>query len=70
MPPCAGTHSDVVPHLTIGQDTAKPVLSHAAETVSAHLPINATVDGVRLIAGTPDVSPWRTVREFPLGTHP
>ncbi|RQX14664.1 hypothetical protein DDE19_22535 [Micromonospora ureilytica] len=69
-PPYAGAHSDVVPHLTIGHDAAKPVLSHAAETISAHLPINAAIDRVRLIAGTPDVSPWRTVREFPLGTHP
>ncbi|MCG5442211.1 2'-5' RNA ligase family protein [Micromonospora sp. NIE79] len=69
-PPYAGAHSDVVPHLTIGHDAAKPVLSHAAETISAHLPINAAIDRVLLIAGTPDVSPWRTVCEFPLGAHP
>ena len=69
-PPYAGAHSDVVPHLTIGHDADKPVLSHAAETVAAHLPINAAIDRVRLIAGTPDVSPWRTVCEFPLGAHP
>lgn len=58
-PPYAGAHSDVVPHLTIGHDAAKPVLSHAAATISAHLPINAAIDRVRLIAGTPDVSPWQ-----------
>jgi len=69
-PPYAGAHSDVVPHLTIGHDAAKPVLSHAAETISAHLPINAAIDRVRLITGTPDVSPWRTVCEFPLGALP
>ncbi|NYF54798.1 2'-5' RNA ligase family protein [Micromonospora purpureochromogenes] len=69
-PPYAGVHSDVVPHLTIGDDAAKPMLSHAAETISAHLPINAAIDRVRLIAGTPDISPWRTVCEFPLGATP
>lgn len=69
-PPYAGAHAEVVPHLTIGHDAAKPVLSHAAETVSARLPINAAIDKVRLIAGTPDVSPWRTVCEFPLGSAP
>ncbi|WP_433265577.1 2'-5' RNA ligase family protein [Micromonospora vinacea] len=69
-PPYAGAHSDVVPHLTIGHDAAKPTLGHAAGTVSAHLPINAAIDRVRLIAGTPDVSPWRTVCEFPLGATP
>ncbi|SCE78798.1 2'-5' RNA ligase family protein [Micromonospora saelicesensis] len=69
-PPYGGAHSEVVPHLTIGHDAAKPVLSHAAETISAHLPINAAIDRVRLIAGTPDVSPWRTVCEFPLGARP
>lgn len=66
-PPYAGAHSDVVPHLTIGHDAAKPTLRHAADTVAAHLPIHATIDRVRLIAGTPDVSPWHTVCEFPLG---
>ncbi|MGW3603288.1 2'-5' RNA ligase family protein [Micromonospora sp. NPDC005161] len=65
--PYAGAHTEVVPHLTIGQDGPKPTLSHAAETVSAQLPINAAVDMVRLIAGTPGLSPWRTVCEFPLG---
>lgn len=69
-PPYAGAHTEVVPHLTIGHDAAKPVLGHAAETVSAHLPINAAVDRVRLIAGTPDISPWRTVCDFPLGATP
>lgn len=69
-PPYAGAHTEVVPHLTIGHDAAKPVLWHAAEAVSAHLPINAAIDRVRLIAGTPDISPWRTVCKIPLGTTP
>ncbi|MFI5928879.1 2'-5' RNA ligase family protein [Micromonospora sp. NPDC051543] len=67
--PYAGAHTDVVPHLTFGQDAPKPTLSHAAETVSAQLPIRAAVDMVRLIAGTPGLRPWRTVCEFPLGAH-
>lgn len=67
-PPYVGAHSEVVPHLTIGHDAARPVLENAAKAVSAHLPIRATVEVVRLIAGTPDHSPWRTICEFPLGT--
>ncbi|MEU8079212.1 2'-5' RNA ligase family protein [Catellatospora citrea] len=66
-PPYGGAHSDVVPHLTVGHDAARPVLANAAEAVSAQLPIRTTVEVVRLIAGTPDHSPWRTVCEFPLG---
>ncbi|MEV4717237.1 2'-5' RNA ligase family protein [Micromonospora noduli] len=69
-PPYAGAHSDVVPHLTIGHDAAKLTLSHAAETISTHLPISAAIDRVRLIAGTPDINPWPTICEFPLGAIP
>jgi hypothetical protein len=66
-PPYAGTYTEIVPHLTIGQDAPRPVLDHAAKAVSTHLPIGAAVEAVQLIAGTPDYSPWRTVCEFPLG---
>ena len=66
-PPYAGAHDDVVPHLTIGHDVSRPVLEHAAAAVTAHLPITIAVDKVRLITGTPDHNPWRTVCEFPLG---
>lgn len=66
-PPYAGAHLEVVPHLTIGHNAARPVLEAAARAVSAHLPIRATAGVVRLITGTPDHSPWRTVCEFPLG---
>jgi 2'-5' RNA ligase len=67
-PPYAGAHADVVPHLTIGHGAPKHVLSHAVQAVSTHLPINATIDVVRLIAGTPDQHPWLTLHEFTLGT--
>ncbi|MGS2620222.1 2'-5' RNA ligase family protein, partial [Micromonospora sp. LZ34] len=66
--PYAGAHADVVPHLTIGHDAPKHVLAHAAEAVAGHLPIRATVDAVRLIAGAPEPDSWRTLREFRLGT--
>jgi hypothetical protein len=66
--PYAGAHAEVIPHLTIGHDTAPQVLSDAARAVSRHLPISATITFVRLIAGTPDRSPWHTLCEFPLGS--
>ncbi|MBQ0906911.1 2'-5' RNA ligase family protein [Micromonospora sp. U21] len=67
-PPYAGAHADVVPHLTIGRDAPKHVLVQAAEAVAGHLPIRATVDAVRLIAGAPEPDSWHTLREFRLGT--
>ncbi len=66
-PPYAGAHSDVVPHLTIGHDVPRSVLEDAAAAVTGQLPIRAAVDTVRMIAATPDHSPWTTVCEFPLG---
>lgn len=67
-PPYAGAYTDIVPHLTIGHDAGKQVLNHAAEAVSTHLPINAAINVVRLIAGTPQQHPWHTLREFALGS--
>jgi hypothetical protein len=67
-PPYAGAHTEIVPHLTVGQDARRSVLEHAAKAVSTHLPIRASVDAVRLIAGTPDQYPWRTRWDFPLET--
>jgi 2'-5' RNA ligase len=67
VPPYAGAHANVVPHLTIGHDAPKPVLTHAAEAVTAHLPIRAAVESVRLIAGAPEPDSWRTVGAFRLG---
>ena len=66
-PPYEGVHTDVVPHLTIGHDAPQRILSEAAEGVAGFLPIRASVDTVRLIAGTPRPDGWRTVRDFPLG---
>lgn len=66
-PPYAGAHADVVPHLTVGHDAPKHVLAEAAEAVAGHLPIRATVDTVRLIAGAPEPHSWHTLHEFRLG---
>ncbi|MCW3839116.1 2'-5' RNA ligase family protein [Micromonospora yasonensis] len=66
-PPYEGEHIEVVPHLTIGQDAAAEVMSNAAEAVSAHLPLHAAVDVVRLIAGAPAPNAWHTLCEFRLG---
>jgi 2'-5' RNA ligase len=68
-PPYAGAHAEIVPHLTIGHDAARPVLQQAAAAVAAQLPIPAAIDKVRLITGTPNHSPWPTVCEFPLGAR-
>ncbi|WP_433288519.1 2'-5' RNA ligase family protein [Micromonospora sp. CA-244673] len=67
-PPYAGAHADAVPHLTIGHDAPKRVLAQAAEAVAGHLPIRATVEAVRLIAGAPEPDSWHTLREFRLGS--
>ena len=69
-PPYLGAYSDVVPHLTIGHDAPRPVLEHAVAVVTRYLPITIAVETVRLISGTPDSGPWRTVCEFPLGVVP
>ena len=66
-PPYLGAFDDVIPHLTIGHDAARPVLAEAAAAVVAQLPIRAIVDHVQLIAGTPGQSPWPILREFALG---
>ena len=67
VPPYAGAHADVVPHLTIGHDAPRHLLTHAAEAVVSQLPIRAGVESVRLIAGVPEPDSWHTVAEFRLG---
>jgi 2'-5' RNA ligase len=67
VPPYGGAYTDVVPHLTIGQDAARSELARAAEAVSAQLPIDTAVEVVRLIAGSPEPGSWHTLCEFPLG---
>lgn len=66
-PPYGGAYDDVVPHLTIGHDHPRDVLAHAADLVTARLPIHAPIRNVRLIAGSQQPGTWRTLREFRLG---
>jgi hypothetical protein len=68
-PPYAGVYTGVVPHLTVGHDAPKSALDEAAEAVSRQLPIRASADAVRLIAGSSEPNSWRTLHEFPLGSR-
>ena len=76
--PYGGAHEDVVPHLTVGHDSAdQPAdpaeLRAAAEAVRPLLPIAAEATEVILMTGPrPGRAPgppgrWRTVAAFPLG---
>lgn len=65
-PPYRGEFTEVVPHLTIGHDAGRQTLAQAAGAVQPHLPITATVTGVRLIVGESGRIPWRTLHELPL----
>jgi 2'-5' RNA ligase len=68
IPPYEGEFGDdPVPHLTIAHNAPRTVLADAAEAVAAHLPIRATVEVVRLIAGSTEPNSWRTLDELPLG---
>lgn len=66
-PPYRGAYSDVVPHLTVGHDTAVDVLGAAAAAIAPVLPIYARVTAARLMQGTAAAGSWHTVAELPLG---
>ncbi len=66
-PPYEGTHTDPVPHLTIGDDASLPDMLTAQRSVAVALPIAARVSHAQLICGSYEPDSWRTVREFPLG---
>jgi hypothetical protein len=71
-PPYGGGYADVIPHLTIGDRDDRPALCAAAEAVRGHLPIEARVTEVTLMAGPAPgnlaIPPgqWRTLTAFPL----
>jgi 2'-5' RNA ligase len=65
--PYGGEFTDVVPHLTIGHDAGRQRLEQAAEAVRPHLPITATITGIRLVVGEFERVAWRTLDEFQLG---
>jgi 2'-5' RNA ligase len=66
--PYAGEHPETVPHLTVADRRTGNVASkrRAATDIASALPIHATIDRVRLVAGTDEHGPWHTVTEFPL----
>ena len=71
-PPYGGGYADVIPHLTIGDRDDRPARCAAAEAVRGHLPIQARVTEVTLMAGPAPgnlaIPPgqWRTLTAFPL----
>ena len=72
-PPYGGGYADVIPHLTIGDGGDLAQMRSAAEAVRRHLPVEARVTEVTLMAGPAPgnlaIPPgqWRTLTAFPLG---
>ncbi len=66
--PYGGVHSDVVPHLTIGDRPAGSVAAlRAAEAdVLRSLPIRAHISRVWLMTGNAAPGSWQTIAEVPL----
>ena len=71
-PPYGGLIAEVIPHLTIGDRDDPGALRAAAEAVRGHLPIEARVTEVTLMAGPVPgnlaIPPgqWHTLTAFPL----
>jgi 2'-5' RNA ligase len=65
-PPYGGIYDDVVPHLTIGENSSLTDMRAAAQVIERSLPITARVDRVALIQGSAAAGSWRTVAELPL----
>jgi 2'-5' RNA ligase len=71
-PPYGNKYADVIPHLTIGDRDDPGALRAAAEAVRGHLPVEAKVTEVTLMAGPAPgnlaIPPgqWRTLAAFPL----
>jgi len=65
--PYGGAHTELVPHLTIGDNASPSELADAERSVQALLPIHARVTHARLISRSTELGSWRTVHELPLG---
>lgn len=65
--PYEGAHSDVVPHLTVGDDAPLPDMERAELSVAAALPLGTRVSRAQLICGSFEPNSWRTINEFPFG---
>lgn len=66
-PPYGGDH-EPHPHLTVGYRTyaSLAALRDAAERIRPHLPVDARVDRLHLLAGSRTPGSWRTIAELPL----
>lgn len=65
LAPYGGDH-EPVPHLTVGNGAAPDRLRAAANGLDRGLPVHASIDTVRLIAGRRERGSWTTLAEFPL----
>ncbi|MGN6791873.1 MAG: 2'-5' RNA ligase family protein [Streptosporangiaceae bacterium] len=65
--PYGGAHSDVVPHLTIGQGQPGRVLESAARAIEPSLPFTARVSTAVLMSGSLEAGSWRAVLDVRLG---
>lgn len=59
-PPYGGAFSEVIPHLTVGDNAPRDQLKYAAEDVAARLPIQARVTDLWWMQGT--LGSWWTLR--------
>jgi hypothetical protein len=72
-PPYGGRHSEVIAHLTIGDQGGRAALAAAAAAVAPFLPVEATASEVVLMGGPPWDDPlispgqWHRLASFPLG---
>jgi 2'-5' RNA ligase len=69
LPPYAGAHDEVVPHLTVGHDRPVEELRVAEAAVLGRLPFSQRVDALGLWAGPALLTEepgWRQVGTFPL----
>ena len=66
-PPYEGAHDEVVPHLTVGQDSEVETLRAVERQVQSTLPVQKRVTEVEVIVGRPEVGgSWAVVARFPL----
>ncbi|MGI8696417.1 MAG: 2'-5' RNA ligase family protein [Mycobacteriales bacterium] len=66
FPPYGGEHQGTVPHLTVGVRGPAGRMRAAAAAVTRSLPVRATVDVVRLLAGSPRTGGWGPIVDLPL----
>lgn len=67
-PPFRGVFSDVVPHLTVGNESPLHLMRQAGDAVREQLPIRTRVAAAQLICGSREPNSWRSIAELPLGS--